>query len=128
MSHKIGERKYIIYHLASLFKFYETTFMTLNFDWVESHAHAAKMAKSSTNSGIVLVDAKVTRNSDGLDVWHMEVAGPPSNATISHTLDDTKKTLRMDILNLITVLQNHLDCDIKLATKIKVFSTQAIGL
>ncbi|RUS23027.1 hypothetical protein BC937DRAFT_93384 [Endogone sp. FLAS-F59071] len=99
MSRKIGERKYIIYHIASLFKFYETTFMTLNFDWVESHAHAAKMAKSSTTSGIVLVDAKATRNSDGLDVWHMEVSGPPSNATIGHTLDDTKKTLRMDILN-----------------------------
>ncbi|RUS35083.1 hypothetical protein BC938DRAFT_476017 [Jimgerdemannia flammicorona] len=91
MSRKIDERKYIIYHIASLFKFYETTFMTLNFDWVESHAHTAKMAKSSTNSGTVLVDAKAARNSDGLDVWHMEVAGPPSNATIGHTLDDTKK-------------------------------------
>ncbi|RUS32896.1 hypothetical protein BC938DRAFT_473881 [Jimgerdemannia flammicorona] len=77
MSRKIGERKYIIYHIASLFKFYETTFMTLNFDWVESHAHAAKMAKSSTTSGIVLVDAKATRNSDGLMYGTWKSLGPP---------------------------------------------------
>jgi len=33
----------------------------------------------------------------------------------------------MDVLNLIGVLRNHLDCNIKLATKIKVFCTQVIG-
>ena len=83
--------------------------------------------KSATNSGIVKVDSKATRYSDGLDIWHMEVAGGPYNTTDIHTIGDTKKTLRMDVLNLIEVLRNHLDCDVKLATKIKVFCTQVIG-
>ncbi|CAG8514272.1 3862_t:CDS:2, partial [Funneliformis caledonium] len=39
------------------------------------------MIKSSTFSGIVRVDAKATRHSDGLDVWHMEVSGPSDNAS-----------------------------------------------
>ncbi|RUS21800.1 hypothetical protein BC937DRAFT_91429 [Endogone sp. FLAS-F59071] len=39
----------------------------------------------------------------------------------------TKKTLRTDALNLIEVLKNHLDCEVKIATKLKVFCTQAIG-
>src|SRR5438128_8886202 len=127
MTRRISERKYIIYHIASLFKFYETTFGTVNFEWVETHAHAAKMLKSSTNSGIVLVDAKATRVSDGLDVWHMEVAGPPWNATNVHTVGDTKKTFRTDVVNLIEVLKNHLDCEVKIATKIKVFCMLGIG-
>jgi len=33
----------------------------------------------------------------------------------------------MDVLNSIGVLRNHLYCDIKLATKIKVFCTRVIG-
>uniref|UniRef100_U9UEL8 Uncharacterized protein n=1 Tax=Rhizophagus irregularis (strain DAOM 181602 / DAOM 197198 / MUCL 43194) TaxID=747089 RepID=U9UEL8_RHIID len=43
MPQDIGECKYIIYLVASLFKFYETTFDYLYFDWIESHACAAKM-------------------------------------------------------------------------------------
>ncbi|RGB24128.1 hypothetical protein C1646_676601 [Rhizophagus diaphanus] len=60
---------------SSLFKFYETTFDYFYFDWIESHARAAKMIKSATFSVIVRVDAKATRHSDELDVWHMEGAG-----------------------------------------------------
>lgn len=83
--------------------------------------------KSESNSGIVLVDAKATRFSDGLDVWHLEVAGPPYNAPNKHILGDSKKTIRTDILNLITILREHLDCDINLATRIKVFSMLSIN-
>ena len=126
MSRKIGERKFIVNQI-SIFKFYEATFLDLEFDWIESHARSAKLMKSATNSGIVKVDSKATRYSDGLDVWHMEVSGGPSNATDIHTVGDTIKTLRMDVLNLIRVLRNHLDCDIMLGTKIKVFCTQIIG-
>src|ERR1041384_6822430 len=49
-----------------------------------------------------------------MDVWHMEVSGGPSNATDIHTVGDTIKTLRMDVLNLIRVLRNHLDLFVKL--------------
>ncbi|KAF0487836.1 hypothetical protein F8M41_022467 [Gigaspora margarita] len=77
---KIWERKFIIYQISSIFKFYETTFFTLEFDWIESHSHSFKIRKSETNSGIVKVDAKAIRNSDGLEIWHMEVAGGPSDA------------------------------------------------
>ncbi|CAG8655165.1 2163_t:CDS:2, partial [Racocetra fulgida] len=62
---------------------------------------------------------QATRYSDGQEVWHMEVAGGPCKTTDLHTLGDTKKTMRMDVLNLIGILRNHFDCDIKLATKIK---------
>ncbi|CAG8637383.1 3035_t:CDS:10, partial [Paraglomus brasilianum] len=98
---KIGERKYILNYIAPLFRFYEATFMTLDFDWVESHARAAKMMKSSTHSGIVKVDAKASRSSDGLEVWHMEVSGPPCDAAGDHILGDAKKAIRTDILNLV---------------------------
>jgi hypothetical protein len=77
-------------------------------------------------SGIVRVDAKATRHSDGLDVWHMEVAGLSDNASNDHIIDDAKMSLRMDLLNLIAILKNHLDCDVNVATKIKVFCTQAV--
>jgi hypothetical protein len=127
MSRKIGERKHIVYQVSSLFKYYERTFLNLEFDWIESQARAAKIMKSSTNSGIVRVDVKATRSYDGLDVWHMEVAGPPYNASEKHTLGDSKKTLRTDILNLIAILRDHLDCEVELATKIRVFSTQSIN-
>ncbi|CAI2198494.1 12639_t:CDS:2, partial [Funneliformis geosporum] len=70
---------------------------------------------------------QATRSYDGLDVWHMEVAGPPYNASEKHTLGDSKKTLRTDILNLIAILRDHLDCEVELATKIRVFSTQSIN-
>ncbi|CAB4437310.1 unnamed protein product [Rhizophagus irregularis] len=90
MPQDIGECKYIIYLVASLFKFYETTFDYLYFDWIESHARAAKMIESSMFSGIVRVDAKATRHSDGLDVWHMEVAGLSDNASNDHIIDDAK--------------------------------------
>ena len=83
--------------------------------------------KSSTSSGIVRVDIKGTRISDGFDIFHMEVAGPPCNATEKHIMGDAKKTMRTDILNLITVLRNHLDCSISLATKIRVYSIQSIS-
>ena len=56
MSRKIGERRYIVYHIVPIFKFYEMTFGKINFDWIESHSRACKLTKSPTNSGIVLVD------------------------------------------------------------------------
>ncbi|CAG8711646.1 19784_t:CDS:2, partial [Cetraspora pellucida] len=33
-----------------------------------------KITKSEINSGIATVGAKAIRNSDGLEIWHMEVA------------------------------------------------------
>lgn len=122
---KIGERKHIVYQVSALFKFYERTFLTLNIDWIESHSYSAKILRSESNSGIILVDAKATKISDGLDIWHLEVADP-CNATDKHILGDSKKNFQTDILNLILILQKHLDCDMDLATKIKVFSTQSI--
>nr|CAG8536530.1 15087_t:CDS:10 [Entrophospora candida] len=117
--------------------FYESTFGTLTFDWIESHLQAAKVTKSSTDTGIVKdefsdfniyiqFNKKGTRNRDGNDVWHMEVASPPGNQIIAHTVDDTKKTLRTDILNLVAILRNHLNIDVNIAKQIKVFSTQVI--
>ncbi|CAJ0866302.1 1096_t:CDS:2, partial [Entrophospora sp. SA101] len=79
------------------------------------------------NSGIVLFDSKGTRLSDDQEIWQMEVAGPPWNPTTTHTINDTKKTFQSDILNLVSILRNNLDCSIDLATKIKVFCTQAIS-
>ncbi|CAG8531550.1 8009_t:CDS:2 [Paraglomus occultum] len=127
LNRKISERKYIVYHIGPLFKYYEATFGTVEFDWVESHERATKITKSADSSGIVLVDAKGTRTSDDKEIWHLEVAGPPWNPTTRHTVDDSKKMLRTDIFNLVAILLDHLDSDIKLATKIKVFCVQAIS-
>ncbi|CAG8609318.1 6329_t:CDS:2 [Paraglomus occultum] len=57
----------------------------------------------------------------------MEVAGPPWQPTVKHTVGDMKKTLRTDILNLVSLLLNHLDTDIGLAAQLKVFCMQAIS-
>ncbi|KAF0475633.1 hypothetical protein F8M41_024581 [Gigaspora margarita] len=127
VSRKISERKHIVYQISSLFKFYERTFSSIEFDWIESHVHNAKIMKSAINSGIVKVDIKGTRVSDGLVIFHMEVAGPPCNATDKHIMGDTIKTMRTDNLNLIAILRNHLDCGISLATKIRVYSIQSIN-
>ncbi|CAJ0906675.1 7921_t:CDS:10 [Entrophospora sp. SA101] len=58
-SRKIGERKYIVQNISSLFKFYEVTFGNMCFDWIESHSPASKLTKTLTNSGIVKVDIRV---------------------------------------------------------------------
>ena len=85
------------------------------------------MIKSQEDSGIVLADAKGTRMLDGLEVWHLEVAGPPKNWTTIHVIGDSKKTLRTDTLNLIRILEDRLDCDVALGSRIKVFSMLGIG-
>ncbi|CAG8544870.1 25232_t:CDS:2 [Cetraspora pellucida] len=127
LSRNIKERKYIVQHISSLFKFYESTFETMVFDWIESHSPATKISKSSTNSGIVLVDGRGTRVLDDKDMWHMEVAGPPSVASKKHTINDTIKSLHTDLFNLVAILMEHLDCPVETATKIKVLSSQIIG-
>ncbi|KAF0519631.1 hypothetical protein F8M41_016555 [Gigaspora margarita] len=127
LSRTIKERKFIIYHISPLFMFYESTFGTLEFDWIEAHERSAKIIKTPTDSGIVLVDVKGVRISDNKEIWHMEVLGPPSNPTTRHTVNDTKKTLHTDILNLVDILRNHLDLDVNIAKKIKVFSMQVIA-
>ncbi|KAG9297447.1 hypothetical protein G9A89_020848 [Geosiphon pyriformis] len=73
------------------------------------------------------MDIKATRFYDGLDIWHMEVVGPSYNPSEKHTLNNLKKTLRINILNLIVILWDYLDCEVKLAVKIRVFSTQSIN-
>ncbi|CAG8789003.1 12166_t:CDS:2, partial [Cetraspora pellucida] len=120
LSRKIGERKYIVQNLSSLFKFYETTFGNIIFDWIESHSLSAKLAKSPTSSGIVKFDAKGIRLFDDKEIWHMEVAGSPSSPIIDHVIGDTKKSLHSDILNLVALLLEHLDVPVKVATNIKV--------
>src|SRR6185312_12413257 len=61
LSRAIGERKYLAYHVVPLFKFYERTFNTIDFDWAETHMSSAKIMKSQEDSGIILADAKGTR-------------------------------------------------------------------
>ncbi|CAG8502044.1 865_t:CDS:2 [Paraglomus brasilianum] len=119
LSRAIGERKYLTYHVVPLFKFYERTFSTIDFDWAETNMSSAKMMKSQEDSEIILADAKGTRMLDGLEVWHLEIAGPL-------ILEDSKKTLRTDALNLLRILEDRLDCDVALASKIKVFSMLGI--
>ena len=129
MTRHISEHKFIIYNIAPLFKYYEYTFGTISFEWVETHDRAAKIAKTKTssNSGILKLDAKATRLYDNCEVWQLEVAGPPWNPVLSHIVGDTKKSLKTDMFNLIALLRNHLDCGIELATGLKVFSTTVIG-
>src|SRR5688572_25296947 len=77
--------------------------------------------------GIMQVDAKATRHSNRFDAWHMEVAGPFNNAFNNHIIDDVKKSFHIDLLNLIAILKNHLDCDINATTKINVFCTKTVS-
>ncbi|RHZ48204.1 hypothetical protein Glove_555g16 [Diversispora epigaea] len=83
--------------------------------------------KALNDSGIVLVDVKRVRVNNDKEIWHMEISGPPSNPSTCHIVNDTKKTLQLDILNLIEILRNHLDLDVNIAKKIKVFSMQVIA-
>ncbi|CAI2176342.1 8286_t:CDS:2 [Funneliformis geosporum] len=72
------------------------------------------MTKSSTDSEIVKVDIK---GSSRL----------AKKTIICHTVDDIKKILLTDILNLIAILRNHIDIDVNKAKQIKVFSMQVIA-
>ncbi|CAB4408186.1 unnamed protein product [Rhizophagus irregularis] len=107
LSRKVGERKYIIQNISSLFKFYEVTFGNVSFDWIESHSPASKLTKSPTNSGIVKVDISGVRLFDDKEIFHAE-------------------SLHTDILNLIAILLDHLRVLVEDATKVKVFSLQVI--
>nr|CAG8632375.1 10750_t:CDS:10 [Entrophospora candida] len=118
MDLKIGERKYIVQNISSLFKFYEVTFGNMCFDWIESHSPASKLTKTPTNSGIVKVDVR--------EIFHVEVSGPPLPPSHDHAVNDTKKSLHTDILNLIAILLDHLRIPVENATEIKVFSLQVI--
>ncbi|CAG8762266.1 4316_t:CDS:2, partial [Acaulospora morrowiae] len=77
ISRKIGERKYIVQNVSSLFKFYESTFGNLHFDWIETHSPASKL-------DIVKVDAKGVRVFDDKEIFHAEVSGPPSSSSSQH--------------------------------------------
>ncbi|PKY58806.1 hypothetical protein RhiirA4_481027 [Rhizophagus irregularis] len=134
LSRKIGERKYIVQNVSSLFKFYESTFGNLYFDWIETRSPASKLTKSRTYSGIVKVDAKGEQykfiyNSLILTLsFNNEVSGPPSSLSsqYSHAVNDTTKSIHTDILNLIAILLDYLRVPIEIATKIKVFSLHVI--
>ncbi|CAG8564775.1 16530_t:CDS:10 [Funneliformis caledonium] len=126
LSRKIGERKYIVQNISSLFKFYEVTFGNMCFDWIESHSPASKLTKTPTNSGIVKVDVRGVRLFDDKEIFHVEVSGPPSPPSHDHAVNDTKKSLHTDILNLIAILLDHLRIPVENATEIKVFSLQVI--
>ncbi|CAG8601287.1 17132_t:CDS:2, partial [Acaulospora morrowiae] len=57
-----------------LLRLYAKKFLLIfEFDWIESHAHTAKIMKSSTNSGSVREDIKGTKISGDFDIFHMEV-------------------------------------------------------
>lgn len=64
---------------------------------------------------------------DDKEIVHVEVSGPPSSPTERHSTDDTKKSLHTDILNLVSILLDHLDLSVDVATRIKVYSFQVIG-
>ncbi|CAJ0629769.1 15012_t:CDS:10 [Entrophospora sp. SA101] len=78
LSRKIGERKYIVQNISSLFKFYEVTF-------------ASKLTKTPTNSGIVKVDVRGVRLFDDKEIFHVEVSGLPLPPPHDHAVNDTKK-------------------------------------
>ncbi|GES96090.1 hypothetical protein GLOIN_2v1487427 [Rhizophagus clarus] len=106
--------------------FKEITFGNVSFDWIESHSPASKLTKSPTNSGIVKVDIRDVRLFDDKEIFHAEVSGPPSPSSDDHAINDAKKSLHTDILNLIAILLDHLRVPVENATKIKVFSLQVI--
>ncbi|CAH1768809.1 13323_t:CDS:2, partial [Entrophospora sp. SA101] len=79
-----------------------------------------KIIKTNTDSGIILVDIKGTWIGDDREKWQMEISGPPSTPTTCHTVSDMKKSIQIDILNLVGILSNHLDLDVKIAKEVKV--------
>ncbi|PKC13410.1 hypothetical protein RhiirA5_372277 [Rhizophagus irregularis] len=125
LSRKVGERKYIIQNISSLFKFYEVTFGNVSFDWIESHSPASKLTKSPTNSGIVKVDISGVRLFDDKEIFHAEVSAHHRHHQVIMLLT-AKKSLHTDILNLIAILLDHLRVLVEDATKVKVFSLQVI--
>ncbi|CAB4404655.1 unnamed protein product [Rhizophagus irregularis] len=128
MNRKIGERKHIVYQVSALFKFYERTFLTLDIDWIESHSRSAKILKSESNSGIVLVDAKATRISDGLDIWHLEVEGPPCNATDKHIKVFSTQSINNRLtLYSLNLLPNGRFLSCELASAVLPFSLSGRG-
>ncbi|CAB5308455.1 unnamed protein product [Rhizophagus irregularis] len=115
LSRKVGERKYIIQNISSLFKFYEVTFGNVSFDWIESHSPASKLTKSPTNSGVRLFDDK--------EIFHAEVSAHHRHHQVIMLLTMQKSLYTH---NLIAILLDHLRVLVEDATKVKVFSLQVI--
>lgn len=124
INQKIGKYKYIIYQILSVYKFYKKMFFNFNFNWIESYACFAKITKLATNSKVIKVVFTIIRYFNRLSLWYMKVAGSLcSIINVYSTLNNIKKTLHINVLNLIIILQNHLDCSVELATKIITFCT-----
>ncbi|RUP41882.1 hypothetical protein BC936DRAFT_138290 [Jimgerdemannia flammicorona] len=114
LSKTIKERKYIVQNIAPLFRFYELTFDTMTFDWIESHTHRLRKSRR-------------IRTLDDKDFWQVEVAGPPSLPSPKYATDETKKSLHTDLLNLVAILMEYLDYSVEVASQIKVLGSQIIG-
>lgn len=87
---------------TTLFKFYESTFETMVFVWIEPHSPAAKISKSSTSSGIVLVDGRVSYLISKLLFMDYPLS-----------INNTIKSLHTELFNLVAILLEHLDCPVE---------------
>ncbi|CAG8461181.1 7503_t:CDS:2 [Paraglomus brasilianum] len=102
LSRKIGERKYIVQNISSLFRFYERTFGNMCFDWIEPHSPGSKLLKSPTNSGIAMVDVRGIRLFDDKEIFQVEVSGPPS--PVSYELYSTLLPFSLDAISKYKVI------------------------
>ena len=55
------------------------------------------------------------------------MSGSPLPSSHDHAVGDTKKSLHIDILNLIAILLDHLRVSIENASEVKVYSLQVVG-
>jgi hypothetical protein len=60
------------------------------------------------------------------ELIHVKVLDSLLSLTKCHSIDDTKKLLHTNILNLILILLDYFDLSVNIATKIKVYSFQVI--
>ncbi|CAG8723925.1 13923_t:CDS:2, partial [Acaulospora morrowiae] len=90
--------------------------------WTESlNSYVNNVLKVfSTDISVRVFDDKV--------IFHAEVSSSPSSSSSQHVhaVNDTTKSIHIDIMNLIAILLDHLRAPVENATKIKVFSLQAI--
>ncbi|CAG8824285.1 20422_t:CDS:1, partial [Dentiscutata erythropus] len=97
LARDMSERSYIIECLSPIFRSFRNAFPEVRYEWIEKDVKSLKEAGNmfAVNVRARKTDLLVMRLSDGKEILHIEVSGPPYKPENKHTVGDAKKLLVM---------------------------------
>ncbi|CAG8597816.1 4157_t:CDS:2 [Acaulospora colombiana] len=104
----MSERSYIVELLSPIFRSFRNAFPEVRYEWIEKDVKSLKEAGKmfAINVKARKTDLLIMRLSDGREILHIEVSGPPYKPEKRHTVGDAKKLLMMAVFKSYSI-QNH---------------------